>query len=116
MAFFEVESPDELLPSPWHPRIREPIFNPARLVPPAEIDLILIPGLAFTRDGQRLGRGGGHYDRYLASLPARAMKLGVCFQCQLVESLPVEAHDQRLHAIVTENGITGHLPTMTESK
>jgi 5-formyltetrahydrofolate cyclo-ligase len=105
MAFFEVQSPDELIAAPWHPRIREPTFDPARLVPPEEIDLILVPGLAFTRDGQRLGRGGGYYDRYLASLPTAIMKLGVCFQCQLVESLPLEAHDQRVHAVVTEDGI-----------
>lgn len=110
MTFFEVESPGELVPAPWHPGIREPIFAPARLVPPEEIDLVLVPGLAFTRDGRRLGRGGGFYDRYLASLPAGAMKLGVCFQCQLVESLPLEAHDQPVHAIVTEDGIQGHLP------
>jgi 5-formyltetrahydrofolate cyclo-ligase len=111
MTFFEVESPAELIPAPWHSGIREPIFDPARLVPPEGIDLILVPGLAFTSDGWRLGRGGGFYDRYLASLPAGALKLGVCFQSQLVETLPLEAHDQRVHAIVTENGLQGHLPT-----
>jgi 5-formyltetrahydrofolate cyclo-ligase len=116
MTFFEVESPGELVPGPWHPRICEPVFDPARLVPPEKIDLILVPGLAFTRDGWRLGRGGGFYDRYLASLSAGAMKLGVCFQCQLVESLPAEAHDQRVHAIVTENGIEGHLPANAEAE
>jgi 5-formyltetrahydrofolate cyclo-ligase len=112
MTFLEVESPGELVSSPWHPRIREPAFVPARIVPPEEIDLILVPGLAFTRDGQRLGRGGGFYDRYLASLSTRVVKLGVCFQCQLVESLPLEAHDQQVHALVTENGIAGHFPSI----
>ena len=111
MAFFEVESSGELMPGPWHPKIREPVFAPERLVPPGKIDLLLVPGLAFTRDGQRLGRGGGYYDRYLAGLPAGAVKLGVCFECQLVDRLPSEAHDQRVHAIVTENGFTGHLPS-----
>jgi 5-formyltetrahydrofolate cyclo-ligase len=110
MSFFEVRSLGELVPAPWHSRILEPRFDPARLVEPKEIDLILVPGLAFTRDGLRLGRGGGFYDRCLAGLPAHAMKLGVCFQCQLVESLPLEAHDQRLHAVVTENGVTGRFP------
>jgi len=107
MAFFEVESSSDLVPAPWHPKIREPVFTPESLVPPDKIDLILVPGLAFTRDGQRLGRGGGYYDRYLAALPSVAMKLGVCFQFQLVDSLPLEAHDQRVHAVVTENGFTG---------
>ena len=110
MTFFEVKSPGELIPAPWHSGIREPIFDPARLLPPEKIDWILVPGLAFTSDGWRLGRGGGFYDRYLASLPPGAMKLGVCFQCQLVASIPLEAHDQRLDAIVTENGFEGHLP------
>ena len=110
MSFFEVQSLGDLIPARWHPRIREPLFAPARLIQPEEIDLILIPGLAFTPDGQRLGRGGGFYDRYLARLPARATKLGVCFQCQVVESLPSEAHDQRMDAIVTENGITDFPP------
>jgi 5-formyltetrahydrofolate cyclo-ligase len=104
MAFFEVQSPEELLAASWHPRIREPVFDPARLLSPEGIDLIVVPGLAFTRDGRRLGRGGGYYDRYLASLPAEVMKLGVCFHCQLVDSLPLESHDQRVHAVVTENG------------
>jgi 5-formyltetrahydrofolate cyclo-ligase len=111
MTFFEVKSPGELIPAPWHPTIREPVFTPARLVPPEQIDLILVPGLAFTRAGQRLGRGGGFYDRYLAALPTRAIKLGVCFQCQIEENLPLEAHDQRVHAIITESGLTGILPT-----
>jgi 5-formyltetrahydrofolate cyclo-ligase len=110
MAFFEVESSGDLMPAPWHPKIREPVFDPVRLVPPEKIDLILVPGLAFTRDGQRLGRGGGYYDRYLAALPSGAVKLGVCFQCQLLDSLPLEAHDQRVHAVVTENGFTGTFP------
>jgi 5-formyltetrahydrofolate cyclo-ligase len=111
MTFFEVESPDALVSAPWHPRIREPAFDPARLVAPEETDLILVPGLAFTRDGLRLGRGGGFYDRYLAGLPVGVRKLGVCFECQVVESLPEEVHDQRVHAIVTETGITGQFPT-----
>jgi 5-formyltetrahydrofolate cyclo-ligase len=116
MAFFEVESSGDLMPASWHPKIREPVFDPARLMPPEKIDLILVPGLAFTHDGQRLGRGGGYYDRYLAALPAGAVKLGVCFQCQLVDSLPLEAHDQRVHTVVTENGFSGHLPTIARSE
>ncbi len=56
------------------------------------IDVVLVPGVAFTRAGARLGRGKGFYDRHLERLPA-AYKRGVCFPYQIVESIPCEAHD-----------------------
>lgn len=62
-------------------------------ISPAEIDLILVPGLGFDRTGVRLGRGGGFYDRYLAQPEVRAARCGVLFDCQLVESVPAEPHD-----------------------
>jgi 5-formyltetrahydrofolate cyclo-ligase len=68
-------------------------------------DLILVPGLGFTRDGRRLGRGGGFYDRLLAASSFRAFTMGVGFDVQLVPALPVEPHDRRLDAIATESGI-----------
>jgi 5-formyltetrahydrofolate cyclo-ligase len=68
-------------------------------VPP---DLVLVPGLAFTRDGHRLGRGGGFYDRLLAGRANEAVQIGVCFSVQLVESIPVEAHDIVLDLVVSD--------------
>ena len=70
---------------------------------PEDLDLILVPGVAFTRSGDRLGRGGGFYDRYLARTTATTV--GVCFQCQVVPSLPTERHDARVDWIVTENAL-----------
>ena len=105
LEFVEVEKLADLTTSPWHPQIREHSHAAARLVPPAEIDAILVPGLAFTKQGHRLGRGGGFYDRYLAQLPATTLKIGVCFAVQLVEALPSEPHDQRMNAVVTEEGL-----------
>lgn len=64
--------------------------------------LILIPGLAFARDGHRLGRGGGFYDRFLESLPPETRKIGVCWEFQIVESVPLQAHDVRLDGLITE--------------
>lgn len=70
------------------------------LCPPERIDLIVCPGVAFTDDGRRLGRGKGYYDRYL-SLPAfHAYRVGVCYAHQLVEELPVEAHDVRMDRVI----------------
>lgn len=78
--------------------------NPVRHVrncTPGELDLIVLPGAAFTRDGRRLGYGGGFYDTLLAG-PARDVPLaGVCFPCQLLDDLPVEPHDKKADMVVT---------------
>lgn len=71
------------------------------IVQPEAIDLIIVPGLAFDLQGNRLGYGGGFYDRLFADLPSTARRIGVCFNEQLVECLPVDAHDQRMRAVVT---------------
>jgi 5-formyltetrahydrofolate cyclo-ligase len=105
LEFVEVAKLDDLTISTWHPQIREHTHAAARVVRPEEIDIILVPGLAFTKHGHRLGRGGGFYDRYLGLLPPTTLKIGVCFALQLVETLPIEPHDQRLDAIVTEEGL-----------
>lgn len=104
IEFVAVTTIDDLAPSSWNPWVREPASTPETTVAPAEIDLILVPGLAFTRDGLRLGRGGGFYDRFLALLPASTIKLGVCFDTQIVETLPAEPHDHPLDMVVTETG------------
>jgi 5-formyltetrahydrofolate cyclo-ligase len=67
-----------------------------------KIDLIVVPDLAFSRDGHRLGRGGGFFDRLLAGPGAAAYKLGVCFDFQLLESIPIEPHDIVMDTVVTE--------------
>lgn len=67
---------------------------------PASLDVVLVPGIAFTRDGKRLGRGGGYYDRFLATLPPTVYLIGICHAHQLRDDLPVEAHDVRVHEMV----------------
>ncbi|MEO7318470.1 MAG: 5-formyltetrahydrofolate cyclo-ligase [Chthoniobacteraceae bacterium] len=80
-----------------------PEFDALPAIDPARLDLILVPGLAFTQDGLRLGRGGGVYDRLLAGCPARTRRIGVCFATQLVAALPAEPHDQRVERVITES-------------
>ena len=70
------------------------------------IDAILVPGIAFDRQGRRLGHGGGYYDRLLAETRG-AVILGVGFECQLESEIPEEAHDRRVQEVVTEQGIMG---------
>lgn len=76
--------------------IREPIGEP---VDPSVIDLVLVPGAAFTADGRRLGHGKAYYDRFLPLV--RAITVGVGFHEQLVDDLPTEPHDVVLDHVVT---------------
>ena len=62
---------------------------------------MVVPGLAFTLDGRRLGYGGGYYDRFLAALPASATTVGLCFREQLVDDLPLDPHDLAVALVIT---------------
>jgi 5-formyltetrahydrofolate cyclo-ligase len=73
----------------------------AREVELAEVDAFVIPGVAFSEDGLRLGRGGGYYDVTLKAAP-RAVRVGVAFDLQLLPTLPRAPHDVPLDAVVTE--------------
>lgn len=67
-------------------------------------DLVIVPLLAFTADGHRLGQGGGHYDRWLAEHPD-VPAIGLAWDCQIIDNLPVEDHDRALAAVVTPTRI-----------
>lgn len=66
-----------------------------------EIDLILVPGVAFDRNKNRLGRGRGYYDRLFERW--RAPRIGICFGFQLLDQVPVEPHDVQMNGILTES-------------
>ena len=68
-----------------------------------ETDVALLPGVGFGRDGSRLGQGGGWFDRALSG--SRATLVGVCFGCQVVDEVPVEAHDVAMAWIANEDGV-----------
>lgn len=65
-------------------------------------DVVIVPGLAFTADGRRLGQGGGWYDRFLAARRQDCVAVGVGFREQLLESVPTEQHDVVLDLVVTD--------------
>ena len=75
-----------------------------KIIPPEELDLIIVPGIAFDTRGERLGKGGGFYDAYLARA-TKAKRIALAFSCQLVAKIPMEAHDVLVHKIITEQGI-----------
>jgi 5-formyltetrahydrofolate cyclo-ligase len=107
LNFYRISSLD----GPWALnswKIREPLPLAAGLLCweyfPA---LVLTPGLAFTRDGKRLGRGRGFYDRFFAYLDGagRYFALGLCITAQLVPDIPVDDRDRQVHGVCTEKGI-----------
>lgn len=101
MEAAEVLPGDPLASSDYGPR------EPLRRVPvdPATVDVVVTPGLAFDLSGNRLGYGGGHYDRYLARMGAHASRIGVAFSLQVVDRLPVEALDRPVDLVATDQGV-----------
>lgn len=91
-------SPRDLRHGPMN--ILEPAAD--KTILPQSVDIWIVPGLAFTANGARLGYGGGWYDRLLAASDPSSVKMGVAHAFQIVESLPAEAHDIMLERIVTE--------------
>jgi 5-formyltetrahydrofolate cyclo-ligase len=69
------------------------------------VDLALIPGLAFDREGHRLGRGKGFYDRLLARSGFRALRIGIVTERFLLRKIPSEPHDLRMDLVVTESAV-----------
>lgn len=98
MEFFEVTRHEDLQPGNFgilEPQGGEPL-------PMAELDLLLVPGVAFDQTGHRLGYGKGYYDRLLHQRSPHCRLVGFCYEFQLVASLPAEAHDIRMDLLVTE--------------
>ena len=83
---------------PMEPRDDEP-------VPAEEIDVVVAPGLAFDRSGNRLGYGGGHYDRLLGRLRPGAQAIGIGFRVQLVDAVPHGRSDRPLNAVITDGEV-----------
>lgn len=83
--------------------VRMPDPKCCEAVAPGSLDLVLVPGLAFSLCGNRLGRGGGYYDRFLGQLPPSTPSLALAFDLQLYPSIPTESHDLPVGSILTES-------------
>lgn len=75
-----------------------------RFIDPKEIDLVVTPGVAFRKDGYRVGYGGGYYDRFLSKIP-NTTTIAICFSAQIVDDLPVDSYDIPVDYIYTEDNI-----------
>jgi len=78
---------------------------PGAVFAPGMIEVVIVPGSVFDRSGGRLGYGGGYYDRFLDQEAHEALRIGLAYNLQLVEQVPVEPHDQFMDFIVTERKI-----------
>lgn len=102
LDLYHVENPEnQLAPGLWG--ICEPVAERCkRLVPINEVEFALLPGVAFARDGARLGYGKGYYDKLLAGMGKAPVLVAAAFALQVVERLPQEATDVRVEWIITE--------------
>ncbi|WP_248891865.1 5-formyltetrahydrofolate cyclo-ligase [Bacillus methanolicus] len=81
----------------------EPIVDQTEVVNANEIDLMIVPGVAFMSDGYRIGNGGGYYDRYLSSFNGKTVSLA--FEEQLIDCFPVEEHDIPVMKLITDKKV-----------
>lgn len=88
--------------------IMEPVEIYRRFVPLSEVEMIIVPGVAFDLQGYRIGYGGGYYDRMIESIKDKDTEvclIGVCFECQLIDAVPIEQHDMAVDRIITEERV-----------
>lgn len=81
--------------------IQSPDTKTSKIINPKEIDLAIVPLLAFDNFGNRLGYGGGYYDRYLPRLREDAICVGLAFSNQFIEEIPIEKYDKKLDYVIT---------------
>jgi 5-formyltetrahydrofolate cyclo-ligase len=106
VTFRDVDVPRET-----HPFGMEQPSDTGPVIPLHEIDVFLVPGLAFDRNGRRLGNGAGHYDRILSAARADAVTVGIAPDLRLVNEVPTDAHDQLVGWLATEEGVVSCLPS-----
>lgn len=103
LGLFQLEEMQELQRGAYG--ILEPVaeLRSQRVVRPDALDLVVMPGVAFDRQGNRLGYGKGYFDRLLAQLRPDCVRIALAFDCQLIEAVPTQRHDIPVHSILTES-------------
>ncbi len=107
LGLWRLEDLSELVTGTWGisepPRTRW--LEAAKQVEVGELDLIMVPGVAFDRNGGRLGNGAGYYDRLLQQVRCDTVLVGVCFEAQLLDQVPMEQHDVTMNMVITEHTV-----------
>lgn len=103
LQIYEIKDLKEL--SPGYMGIREPSLPADRLRGIEEVDLILVPGVAFDRSGNRLGYGTGYYDILLSGIRKKFPLIALAYKEQLIAAIPIEGHDRKVDAIVTDDQV-----------
>lgn len=105
LELFLLEDMSELVEGAY--KILEPKTElrllPNKLIKPQELDLVMVPGTAFDPRGGRMGQGKGYYDRLLANARADAPLVGMAFDCQVFDEIPVSSHDVFMDLVLTES-------------
>jgi 5-formyltetrahydrofolate cyclo-ligase len=109
LSLFHLQGLDELAPSVFG--LLEPPAElralPARRIDMLEVDLVMVPGVAFDRRGGRVGHGKGYYDRLLRRARRGTLRVGVAFECQMFPAVPMGEHDVPMDRVVTEAAVYG---------
>jgi len=103
MTAAEITSIDELIVGKYG--LKMPNQETARLILPSSIQMVVVPAVAFDRNGNRLGLGAGYYDRFLPKA-INSVLIGMTWECQLANILPDEEHDIKMQYLMTEHGLT----------
>ena len=94
---------EDLAPGPWN--IPEPKLEKLRPLEPEEIDFVVVPGVAFDQQGNRLGYGGGYYDRFFTQLRAEVPLVAITFEVQVLAEIPVAPWDRQVDLLITEKRV-----------
>jgi 5-formyltetrahydrofolate cyclo-ligase len=107
LGLWHLAAMEELVVGQW--KILEPPRErwgePGKEVPPAELDLVMVPGVAFSPDGGRMGNGQGYYDRLLKQVRRDAPLVALAYECQMFPDLVVGSHDVYMDKVVTEKAV-----------
>lgn len=103
LLIYRIESLNEV--SPGYMGIREPAHDESRLMDINDVEMVIMPGVGFDAEGNRLGYGKGYYDKLIAGASKKIPLVAIAFEAQMCESIPAEAHDVAVSAVVTEDRI-----------
>jgi 5-formyltetrahydrofolate cyclo-ligase len=107
LDLWRLERLDELVVGKWSilEPPRERWGEPGKTIDPQQIDMVIVPGVAFGRDGGRMGNGQGYYDRLLQHVRPDCPLIGLCYECQMFDNLIVSPHDVFMDMVVTERAV-----------